>query len=239
MAALPSAPDLSHVETWVFDLDNTLYCASTQLFDRIGERMTAFIAEKYALDLESAAQVREAYYHSHGTTLSGLMAIEGQDPGEFLTHVHDVDLSPLAARADLAAALARLPGRRLVYTNGSKAHAERVMERLGVGALFEAIHDITAADYRPKPYHDAYAAFLDAYDISPERAAMFEDVARNLEVPHAMGMTTVLVLAPTAAASEQSGEPRPPYVHHVARDLAGFLARARVTPPCVPLAPQE
>jgi putative hydrolase of the HAD superfamily len=223
-----AAPDLSHVETWIFDLDNTLYSASTEVFGQIGTRMTEFIAKKYGLDTKAAGELRGAYYRSHGTTLSGLMELRGQDPQEFLSYVHDIDLTPLRPRPELAAALARLPGRRLVHTNGSRAHAERVMERLGVLALFAAIHDIADADYCPKPHRAAYEALLVAHDIGATRAAMFEDLARNLEVPHTLGMTTILVEGHHDEAQPDGASASAPHIHHVAHDLADFLNTAQL-----------
>lgn len=230
MASAPAPADLAHVETWIFDLDNTLYAASTNLFSQIDRRMTDFIAKKYGLDRETAGQVRRAYFLSHGTTLSGLMEAEGLDPHEFLSYVHDIDLAPLDPRPELAAALARLPGRRLVYTNGSQSHAERVMAKLGIDHLFEAIHDIAAAGYCPKPERAAYEALLAEHAIAAPSAAMFEDMPRNLEAPHALGMTTVLVKGSPHVALEPHA-PLPDYVHHFADDLAAFLGRARVRAP--------
>jgi putative hydrolase of the HAD superfamily len=221
-------PNLAHIETWIFDLDNTLYSASSEVFDQIGTRMTAFIARKYGLETEEARRLRGDYYRSHGTTLNGLMALKGQDPHEFLAYVHDIDLSGLAQSPGLAAALARLPGRRLVYTNGSRVHATRVMERLGIAQLFDAIHDIADAEFCPKPYRAAYEALVVAHEIGAERAAMFEDLARNLEVPHALGMTTVLVTGHhDEVQAPMSGAP-PEHVHHVAHDLTDFLVRAKI-----------
>jgi len=236
MAAAPAPADLEHVETWIFDLDNTLYAASTGLFSQIDRRMTEFIAKKYRLDTESAGRMRHAYYLSHGTTLSGLMEAEGLEPHEFLAYVHDIDLSPLVPRPDLAAALTRLPGRRFVYTNGSHAHAERVMDKLGVLSLFEAIHDIAAARYCPKPQRAAYEALLAEHAIAPESAAMFEDMPRNLEAPHALGMTTVLVRGHAKWADLSEGARKPGHVHHFAPDLAQFLHQARVRKPNTPTA---
>jgi putative hydrolase of the HAD superfamily len=232
-AAMPPAaapPDLSHIETWIFDLDNTLYPGACNLFAQIDLRMTAFIADELRLDPVTARTVQKAYYHSHGTTLCGLMAEHGVEPERFLAFVHDIDLSPIAADSSLAAALARLPGRRIVYTNGSARHAERVIDKLGLAGLFEAIHDITAAGYRPKPWRPAYEALIERHGITPERAAMFEDIARNLEVPHALGMTTVLVLGakPWERAEDMEPAELPAHVDHTVADLAPFLATARV-----------
>jgi putative hydrolase of the HAD superfamily len=156
------------------------------------------------------------------------MELRGQDPQEFLSYVHDIDLTPLRPRPGLAAALARLPGRRLVYTNGSRAHATRVMERLGIVELFEAIHDIADAAYCPKPHRAAYETLLVAHDIDATRAAMFEDLARNLEVPHALGMTTILVHGHQDEVQPDGASACAPHIHHVAHDLADFLETAQL-----------
>jgi putative hydrolase of the HAD superfamily len=216
---LSNPPDFSHVETWIFDLDNTLYSEASDLFALIDERMTNFVAERFGLDRVRARSLQKAYLHSHGTTLSGLMEVHGVEPTEFLDYVHEIDLTRISHDAALAGALARLPGRRLVYTNGSKRHAERVLEKLGIANQFDAVHDIAQAGYRPKPYREAYEALLSRYAIAPARAAMFEDIARNLEVPHALGMTTVLV---TGGPAEFA------HVHHTTGNLADFLASAHI-----------
>ncbi|MFZ1989426.1 MAG: pyrimidine 5'-nucleotidase, partial [Alphaproteobacteria bacterium] len=192
---------------------------ASDFFPLIEERMTAFIADRLGLDRKRAYSLQKAYFHSHGTTLSGLMELHGIEPTEFLDYVHAIDLSRLSPDPALAAALARLPGQRLVYTNGSIAHAARVLDRLGIAGQFDDIHDITRANYRPKPYRDAYELLLARHAIEPSKAAMFEDVARNLEVPHALGMTTVLIgEAPAGLA----------HVHHTTENLAEFLASAHI-----------
>ena len=224
------AADLAHIETWIFDLDNTLYPSACNLFAQIDRRMTLFIAEQLKLEPEAARIIQKAYYHSHGTTLSGLMEVHGIEPLAFLEFVHDIDLAPVAADPALAAALSRLPGRRLVYTNGSRAHAERVLDKLGIAPLFEAVHDIVASEFQPKPRPAAYDDLVKRHGIAPKSAAMFEDIARNLEVPHALGMTTVLISGEKPwERGEDWHPPAPPaHVHHVAEDLARFLATARV-----------
>ena len=191
--------------------------------------MTLFVAERLKLDPVEARRLQKAYYHSHGTTLCGLMEVHGIEPLEFLDFVHEIDLSPISADAALAAGLARLPGRRLVHTNGSRSHAQRVLERLGIAGFFDAIHDIAASAFSPKPRRDAYDRLIAAHGVDPRSAAMFEDITRNLEVPHALGMTTILITGekPWERAGEAVPEP-PIHVHHVTDDLAGFLAKARV-----------
>ncbi|MBB4086191.1 pyrimidine 5'-nucleotidase [Sphingomonas carotinifaciens] len=184
---------LSHIDCWIFDLDNTLYPARANLFARIDARMTAFIADLLGVDETEAHRVQKAYFHGHGTTLAGLMADHGVDPHAFLAYVHDIEMDVLEADAPLAAAIARLPGRKLVFTNGDTPYALKVLDRLGLGGSFEAVHDIHAMDLVPKPHPSAYAGLCAAFDIDPTRAIFFEDMARNLAPAKAIGMTTVWV----------------------------------------------
>lgn len=223
------AKGFDDVDVWVFDLDNTLYPPSSRLFDQIDRKITAYVMHRYGLDGLSARALQKYYYRRYGTTLSGLMVEDGLDPADFLAFVHDIDHSVLAPAPELAAAIARLPGRRFVLTNGSRRHAESVIARLGVAALFEDVFDIAAAGFVPKPQAAAYDIFLKLHGIEPAGAAMFEDLAKNLVIPHALGMRTVLV-------APKDGEPdgldrltspedamTAPHVDHVTDDLAGFL----------------
>ena len=184
---------LAHVRTWIFDLDNTLYPARANLFARIDARMTAFIAELLSVDHAEAHRVQKAYFLGHGTTLAGLMAEHRVDPHAFLAYVHDIGMDVLEEDAPLAAALARLPGRKLVFTNGDKPYALKVLARLGLGGSFEGVHDIHAMDLAPKPQASAYAGLCAAFDVDPRTALFVEDMARNLKPAKAIGMTTVWV----------------------------------------------
>ncbi len=217
------------VETWIFDLDNTLYPASCRLFDQIDSRMGTFIAELLKVDRVEAKRIQKDFFFRHGTTLRGLMIEHSIDPDAFLDYVHDIDHSPVPPNAALAAALERLPGRKLVFTNGTVDHAEKVMARLGVGAHFHGVFDIVHSDYIPKPAHGPYEKFIARHAIDASRAAMFEDIARNLEVPAALGMTTVLVRDAAnvdgTLINQLNGDAEgASYVHHVTADLAAFLA---------------
>ncbi|PZQ18911.1 MAG: pyrimidine 5'-nucleotidase [Ancylobacter novellus] len=224
------AKGFDHVESWIFDLDNTLYPASARLFDQIDHKITAFVMERTGLDGLSARALQKYYYRRHGTTLAGMMTEDGLDPHHFLAFVHDIDHSVLVPAPALAAAIARLPGRRFVLTNGSRRHAESVIARLGVADLFEDVFDIAAASFVPKPERATYESFLKLHGVEPSRAAMFEDLAKNLVAPHALGMRTVLVRPKdgepdalerlTAPEDAEAG----PHVDHVTDDLAGFLA---------------
>jgi putative hydrolase of the HAD superfamily len=208
--------DFAHVTTWVFDLDNTLYPPEARLFDQIEARMTAFVRDFLKVSAAEADRIRHDYWRAHGTTLAGLMRCHDLDPGPYLQAVHDISLDHLTPDPDLRAAIERLPGRRIVHTNGSGDYAGRVVAARGLSGVFDAIYGVEDAGYRPKPEAGAFAAVLGRDGSEAGRAAMFEDDARNLAAPHAMGMRTVHVApAPVRAA----------HVHHHTDDLGGFLAR--------------
>lgn len=185
--------ELNHVDSWVFDLDNTLYPARAELFARIGARMTNFIARLLGLPFDAARAVQKRYFHAHGTTLAGLMAEHGVDPHAFLDEVHDIEMDVLEHDAPLVAAIARLPGRKLVFTNGDAPYALKVLERLGLRNSFEGVHDIHAMALAPKPAESAYRSLCDRWGIAPARALFVDDMARNLRPAKALGMTTVWV----------------------------------------------
>ena len=209
------AVHFSHVDAWVFDLDNTLYPPEARLFDQIELRMTAWVQDALGVDRAEADRLRRHYWERHGTTLAGLMEEHGVAPDAYLDHVHDISLDHLAPDPALAGAIAALPGRRIVYTNGSAPYAQRVIAARGLSGLFDAVYGIEHAGFQPKPREAAFRTVFAADGLAPERAAMFEDDARNLSAPHAMGMRTVHV-AP---------EPQPAeHIHHHTDDLAGFLA---------------
>lgn len=210
---------LSHVRNWIFDLDNTLYPASADLFAHIDRRMTAFIADLLSVDLVEAHRIQKAYFIGHGTTLAGLMAEHQVDPHAFLAYVHDIEMDVLQADAPLVAALARLPGRKLVFTNGDRPYALKVLERLGLGGSFEAVHDIHAMDLRPKPHPDAYAGLCAAFALDPAESLFVEDMARNLKPAKAIGMTTVWV----DNGSEQAPDADRSYIDFHIHALAPWL----------------
>ncbi len=190
---MSAAPDLSHIRNWIFDLDNTLYSASVSFFDQIDRKMTEFISRYLALNPTEARMIQKDYLAEYGTSLSGLMAVHGMDPAEFLEYVHDVDLSLLAPEPKLRQKIQALPGRKFIYTNGSKGHARNVAQHLNLFDLFDGSFGIEDGDYIPKPKRSPYIKFCDVFDIDPNTAIFFEDGVRNLEVPKHMGMATVLV----------------------------------------------
>jgi putative hydrolase of the HAD superfamily len=223
----PASRGFGHVQDWVFDLDNTLYPHHLNLWQQVDDRIREFIADFLKVPADEAFRVQKDYYKRYGTSMRGLMTEHGLEPDDFLDFVHRIDHSPLEPNPALGAALARLPGRKLVLTNGTRKHADAVMQKLGVHEHFENVFDIVAAELEPKPLPKTYERFLQRHAVDPGKAAMFEDLARNLEVPHALGMTTVLVVPPDTRKILREGwelEGRDaPYVDHVTDDLAGFL----------------
>ncbi|MEC9310978.1 MAG: pyrimidine 5'-nucleotidase [Pseudomonadota bacterium] len=204
----------SHVTTWVFDLDNTLYPPSARLFDQIEVRMTYWVMATLNIPRDEADALRSRYWRDHGTTLAGLMRNHDVDPGPYLETVHDIDFSPLLPDADLAMRIAALPGRRIIYTNGTAPYAERVIAARGLSGLFDAIYGVEHAGFHPKPDRAAFDQVFAADGFDTTRAAMFEDDPRNLAVPHALGMKTVHVADTPAPA---------PHIHHHTNDLSAFL----------------
>jgi putative hydrolase of the HAD superfamily len=214
---------MHHIDCWIFDLDNTLYPASCNLFDQVDRRIGEFIADLLQVDAAEARRLQKQYFQEYGTTLRGLMTHHGMTPAAFLDYVHAIDVTPVPQSPALGQALAALEGRKLIFTNGSVAHAERVMARLGVGHHFEGVFDIVAADYQPKPNPATYAAMIARHGVDPRAAAMFEDLPRNLVPAHALGMTTVLVRTDVDWAQDGAeGE----HIHHVTDDLVAWLEAA-------------
>ena len=223
------------VETWVFDLDNTLYPHDLNLWQQIDERIRSFVSGFLRVTHDEAFRVQKDYYRRYGTTMRGLMAEHGLNPDDFLEFVHQIDHSPLLPNPALGDAIEKLPGRKLILTNGTRKHAEAVMRRLDIDRHFEDVFDVAAADLDPKPLPQVYDRFLHKHGVDPRRAAMFEDLARNLEVPYTLGMTTVLVVPPATREVFREGwelEGRDaPHVDHVTDDLAGFLEAISVRRP--------
>jgi putative hydrolase of the HAD superfamily len=219
---MPGRP-LDEIETWIFDLDNTLYPASCRLFDQIHARMTCFIADRLDLPPDAALAVQKAYFREHGTTLRGLMTVNRIDPYDFLDYVHQIDLSGVPADDVLVEALASLPGRKIVHTNGSVRHAERVLDHLGIAGSFCGIFDIAAAGFEPKPGLAGYRQLQRRHGVAPGTALMVEDMAKNLVPAAALGMTTAWIrnrLDWAAAGAEGD------HIHHIVEDLGSFLSAA-------------
>jgi putative hydrolase of the HAD superfamily len=216
-----------HIDTWVFDLDNTLYPHHVNLWQQVDQRIGEFIAAHLKISGQEARVIQKDYYRRYGTSMRGMMTEHGVRADDYLAYVHQIDHSPLEPNPQMGAAIARLPGRKLILTNGSTDHAAAVLARLGIGGHFEAVFDIIAAGLEPKPAPQTYQKFLARHAVDARRAAMFEDLARNLVVPHELGMTTVLVVpdgSQDVVREDWELEGRDdPHVDHVTDDLTGFL----------------
>ncbi len=233
--AISGAPELpasivdrfAHVDTWVFDLDNTLYPLDSDMWPKIDARITLFLSQMFGLDGLSSHALQKFYYQHYGTTLQGLMHEHAITADEYLAFVHDIDRSSLVPDHTLAEAIAALPGRRLIFTNGSREHAIQTAKQLGIDHMFEDIFDIVAGDLVPKPDPAVYARFFDRHDVDPSRAAMFEDIVRNLEIPHARGMRTTLVVPKPGQFDHREpwevAKVVPGHVDYVTDNLGGFL----------------
>ncbi len=221
LETLEEGADLRHVDTWIFDLDNTLYPFGGAVQVQMDARMTAYMMRTTGLPEAEAHALQKRYLHEHGTTLAGLMANHGIDPYAFLDEVHDVSLDSVSPDPALHDALARLPGRRLVFTNAAASHAERVLAKLEMAELFEHVFHLEAAELTPKPQARAYESLIAAHGVTPKTSAFFEDTERNLAPAAGYGMATVLV-GPHAAASAAA------FVDHRTDDLTAFLRTAKV-----------
>jgi putative hydrolase of the HAD superfamily len=217
----------SHIDTWVFDLDNTLYPHHVNLWQQVDKRIGEYIANYLKVDAGEARRIQKDYYRRYGTSMRGMMSLHGASADDYLAYVHQIDHSPLEPNPAMGAAIAKLPGRKLILTNGSTDHAAKVLERLGIGSHFEAVFDIIAAELEPKPAPQTYQKFLALHDVDPKTSAMFEDLARNLVIPHQLGMTTVLVVpdgTKNVVREDWELEGRgAAHVDHVTDNLTGFL----------------
>ena len=225
-------PDFRHIRNWIFDLDNTLYPSSCDLFGQIDEKMALYTQRLLGITLAEARRLQKEYYFAHGTTLNGLMRVHGVDAEDYLAFVHDIDLSVLTPDPALYGALATLPGRKFVFTNGCINHAGRVLERLGIAAHFEAVWDIRTIGFQPKPAAAAYRTVLAQADSDGRDAAMFEDITRNLVEAKALGMTTVWLKNGSDWSRQGPSQPvaQPHHIDYETDDLAAFLQFIRVSP---------
>ena len=208
-------------DVWLFDLDNTLYPARCNLFAQIDVRIGRYIADLLKVDAEEARRVQKQYWREHGTSMRGLMSLHGVDPTHYLDYVHDIDYAPVEPSPALDAALAKLPGRKLIFTAGDVPHAERVMERLGVARHFEAIFDIVAGDYWPKPHKQIYEKLVAKHGVNPTRACMADDIAVNLKPASELGMRTVWVRHEESVQRAEGLDLD--HIHHHTEDLADWL----------------
>ena len=215
-------PPAHDPDVWLFDLDNTLYPARCNLFSQIDVRIGAYISGWLKVTPEEARVVQKQYWRDHGTSMRGMMSLHGVDPKHYLDYVHDIDYSPVEAAPDLEASLANLPGRKIIFTAGDVPHAERVMERLGVAHHFEAIFDIVAGDYWPKPHPQIYDQLVRKHGVDPTRACFADDIAINLKPAANLGMRTVWIR--TDESVKRAADLDLGHIHHQTDDLATWLA---------------
>jgi putative hydrolase of the HAD superfamily len=217
----------AHIDSWVFDLDNTLYPHHVNLWQQVDARINQFVGSWLNISSEDARVLQKDYYRRFGTTMRGMMTLHGVHADDYLAYVHKIDHSPLQPNPAMGEAIANLPGRKLILTNGSVDHVDAVLERLGLSTHFDGVFDIIAAELEPKPAPQTYQKFLALHSVDPTRAAMFEDLSRNLVVPHQLGMTTVLVVpdgSKEVMREDWELEGRDAvHVDHVTDDLTGFL----------------
>jgi putative hydrolase of the HAD superfamily len=217
----------AHVDSWVFDLDNTLYPHHVNLWQQVDARIEQFVSAWLKVSPEAARRIQKDYYRRYGTTMRGMMTEHGVHADDYLAYVHKIDHSPLQPNPAMGEAIARLPGRKLILTNGSVDHVAAVLNRLGLSTHFDGVFDIIAAELEPKPAPQTYQKFLTLHAVDPTKAAMFEDLSRNLVVPHQLGMTTVLVVpdgSKQVVREDWELEGREAaHVDHVTDDLTGFL----------------
>jgi putative hydrolase of the HAD superfamily len=210
-----------HIDTWVFDLDNTLYNAETGVFSRIGDRMTLYVADLLKLPLEEASRRRKAYWDNYGTTLYGLMQEHEVDPAHFLDHAHQIDISDVPQCEITKESLSRLPGKKIIFSNSSRKFATRMTQHLGIDHHFDHMFTIEDAAYLPKPLADPYHVVINKFAFDPKKAVMFEDTAVNLETAANLGMTTVWIHGDNKNPETHAQ----PYLHHKAATLAQWLEK--------------
>ena len=212
--------DLSKIKFWLFDLDNTLYSGDTKVFDQVDKKMSKFISEKLNVSLEEAKKIQKNYFHEYNTTLNGMIKNHDIDANEFLEFVHDVDLEFLKKDEPLKIEIEKLKGKKIIFTNGSKAHASNVTSRIGIEQLFDGVFDIVDSDFYPKPSIEPYKKIIENYKIVPEYCIFFEDIARNLKPAYELGMKTVWIENNEPWAAKYSDEE---FVNYKTGSLTKFL----------------
>ena len=212
--------ELIKIKYWIFDLDNTLYSGQTKVFEQVDKKMSSFISEKLNISIQEAKKIQKKYFHKYNTTLSGMIKHHKIDANEFLEFVHDVNLDFLKKNKELEKEIARISGKKIIFTNGSKAHAENVTKKIGINKLFDGVFDIVDADFIPKPSIESYKKIIQKYKIEPQYCIFIEDIARNLKPAHELGMKTVWIKNDEPWAAEFSSES---FINYRTKNLTNFL----------------
>ena len=210
------------INTWIFDLDNTLYSADSGIFQQVHNLMGEFISKNLNLDIHEAKKLQSKYYKQHGTTLRGMMDNHGIDPDYFLNEVHKLDYSIVGPNKILNNELQKLEGRKIIYTNANKQHVIDVLKRIELTDFFDEIFDIKMANYIPKPEIKPYEQIINLFDIEPNRSAMFDDIAKNLVPAKNVGFTPVWIDAGYENFSDDIQASKN-YLDYETRDLSLFL----------------
>ncbi len=212
--------DLINIKYWIFDLDNTLYSGQTKVFDQVDKKMSSFISKKLEISIKEAKKIQKDYFRKYNTTLSGMIKHHNIDANEFLEFVHDVNLDFLGKNPELEKEIANISGKKIIFTNGSKAHAENVTKKIGINKLFDGVFDIVEANFIPKPSIEAYKKLIQKYKIEPQYCIFIEDIARNLKPAHELGMKTVWIKNKEPWAAEFSEEN---FINYRTENLTEFL----------------
>jgi len=212
--------ELTKIKYWIFDLDNTLYSGQTKVFDQVDKKMSSFISKKLKINIDEAKKIQKDYFRKYNTTLSGMIKHHNIDANEFLEFVHDINLDFLGKNEKLEQEIAKISGKKIIFTNGSKAHAENVTKRIGIKKLFDGVFDIVEANFVPKPAIEAYKKLIEKYKIEPQYCIFIEDIARNLKPAHDLGMKTVWIKNNEPWAAEFSNES---FINYRTENLTEFL----------------
>ena len=210
------------INTWIFDLDNTLYSADSGIFQQVHQLMGEFISKNLNMDMSDAKKLQSKYYKQHGTTLRGLMDNHGIDPDHFLDEVHRLDYSIVGSNKTLNEELHKLEGRKIIYTNANKKHVIDVLDRIDLSNFFDEIFDIKMANYIPKPELKPYEQIINLFNIKPESSAMFDDIAKNLVPAKKVNFTSVWIDAGYENFSDDIKASKE-YLDFSTRDLSLFL----------------
>ena len=211
------------IDTWIFDLDNTLYSADSGIFQQVHKLMGKFIVDHLNLNINEAKKIQRKYYKKHGTTLRGLMDHHGIDPDSFLEEVHNLDYSIVSPNLKLAKNLENLNGKKFIFTNANKKHADIILDKLQIANLFEGIFDIKMANYIPKPEIQTYEKLIETYKITPNKTIMFDDIAKNLVPASKMGFITVWIDVGHENFSDDIASSKK-YLDHQTKDLSQWLS---------------
>ena len=217
--------NLVDIKYWIFDLDNTLYSGQTKVFSEVDKKMSAFISEKFNIDLIKAKEIQKKYFYEYGTTLSGLMNHDKIDPHEFLEFVHNIDISWLPKDLKLREELIKIKEKKYIFTNGSRAHVKNVTKQLGIDGLFDGTFDIIDANFIPKPQIDPYKKIIQKFNLDPTKSILIEDIAHNLEQAKNLGMITCWLENDESFAKKDADKP---YIDYKIKSLPSFLQEINI-----------